>query len=66
MTNSIDITEDEELDEPEVYEWTPHCVDDCELCGCHGDCDPDDPWRWSINHDEEMYEEADSVPYDEH
>ena len=38
MTESIDITEDEELDEPEVYEWTPYCWDDCETC------DPTEPW----------------------
>lgn len=47
MTNSIDITDDEELDEPELYDWAPICIDDCELCGCHGDC-----WRWA-NEDEE-------------
>lgn len=43
------------------YEWEPLCVDDCELCGCHGECDPDDPWQFA---DDVMYEEADSVPYD--
>lgn len=66
MTNSIDTTEDEELDEPELlgmvldsddlgeddYDWAPICIDDCELCGCHGDCDPEDGWRWA-NEDEE-------------
>jgi hypothetical protein len=63
MTESIDPTEyiDYE-DEPELHAWEPLCIDDCELCGCHGGCDPEDQWRWA---DEEMYEEADSVPYDE-
>lgn len=60
-----DPTEYIDWDEPE-YTWEPHCVDDCELCGCHGECDPEDPWSWRDNHDDdEMYEEADSVPYEE-
>lgn len=52
MTESIDILEDEDPDEPELYEWSPACIDDCEMCGCHGDCDPEDRWRWA-NEDEE-------------
>lgn len=40
----LDEVEDEELDEPELYEWTPYCWDDCETCGCHGLCDGE-PWE---------------------
>lgn len=45
MTEAIDITEDEELDEPELYEWEDEqgyplgCPCACECCGCVGICE---------------------------
>lgn len=44
-TNSIDNTEDEELDEPEVYLWEDDqgyglgCSCACECCGCNLLCE---------------------------
>lgn len=46
-----DELEDEVFDDEEMYLWEPSCVDDCEMCGCHGECDPEDRWEWAIHDD---------------